>query len=56
MNRDDAWRLLNEYTKSDSLLKHAMGVEAAVRGYARTFGENEDDWGVVGLLHEMCEL
>ena len=52
MNRDDAWRLLNEYTKSDSLLKHAMGVEAAVRGYARTFGENEDDWGVVGLLHD----
>jgi len=52
MNRDDAWRLLNEYTKSDSLLKHAMGVEAAVRGYARTFGENEDEWGIVGLLHD----
>ena len=52
MNRDDAWRLLNEFTRSDSLLKHAMGVEAAVRGYARTFGENEDEWGVVGLLHD----
>jgi len=52
MNRDDAWRLLNEYTKSDSLLKHAMGVEAALRGYARTFGENEDEWGIVGLLHD----
>src|SRR5262252_4140556 len=52
MNRDDAWRLLNEYTKSDSLLKHAMAVEAAVRGYARTFGENEDEWGIVGLLHD----
>jgi len=52
MNRDDAWRLLNEYTKGDSLLKHAMGVEAAVRGYARTFGENEDEWGIVGLLHD----
>jgi predicted hydrolase (HD superfamily) len=52
MNRDDAWRLLNEYTKSDSLLKHAMGVEAAVVGYARTFGEDENAWGIVGLLHD----
>jgi predicted hydrolase (HD superfamily) len=52
MDRDAAWELLREYTKSDSLLKHAMGVEAAVRGYARTFGENEDEWGIVGLLHD----
>ena len=52
MNRDDAWRLLNEYTKSDSLLKHAMGVEAAVRGYARKFGGSEEDWGIVALLHD----
>ena len=52
MNRDDAWALLTEYTKSDSLLKHAMAVEAALRGYARKFGENEDDWGIVGLLHD----
>ena len=52
MNRDAAWALLTEYTKSDSLLKHAMGVEAAVRGYARKFGENEDDWGIVALLHD----
>jgi predicted hydrolase (HD superfamily) len=52
MNRDDAWRLLNEYTASESLLKHAMGVEAAVRGYAKIFGENEDEWGIVGLLHD----
>ena len=52
MNRDAAWALLTEYTKSDSLLKHAMGVEAAVRGYARTFGEDEEAWGVVGLLHD----
>ena len=37
MNRDAAWQLLTEYTKSDSLLKHAMAVEAAVRGYARRF-------------------
>src|SRR5882672_14976 len=52
MNRADAWRLLNEYTKSDSLLKHAMGVEAAVVGYARTFGEDENAWGMVALLHD----
>lgn len=52
MNRDAAWALLTEYTKSESLLKHAMAVEAAVRGYARKFGENEDDWGVVALLHD----
>ena len=52
MNRDDAWALLNEYTKSESLLKHALAVEAGVRGYARLFVENEDDWGITALLHD----
>jgi putative nucleotidyltransferase with HDIG domain len=52
INRDSAWALLTEYTKSDSLLKHAMAVEAAVRGYARTFGEDEEAWGVTALLHD----
>ena len=52
MNRDDAWALLTEYTKNESLLKHALAVEAAVRGYARKFGENEDDWGITALLHD----
>jgi len=52
LNRDDAWQLLTEYTKSESLLKHAMAVEAAVRGYARKFGEDEEAWGVVALLHD----
>ena len=52
MNRDEAWRLLTEYTKSDSLLKLAMAVEAAVRGYARTFGEDEEGWGITALLHD----
>jgi putative nucleotidyltransferase with HDIG domain len=51
-NRDDAWRLLTEYTKSESLLKHALAVEAAVRGYARKFGEDEESWGLVALLHD----
>lgn len=52
LTREQAWTLLNEYTKGDSLLKHALAVEAAVRGYARTFGENEHDWGIVALLHD----
>ena len=52
MNRDEAWTLLTEYTKSDSLLKHAIAVEAAVRGYARKFGENEEEWGITALLHD----
>ena len=52
LNRDAAWELLTEYTKSESLLKHAMAVEAAVRGYARKFGEDEDDWGVTALLYD----
>ena len=50
--RDRAWALLTEYTKSESLIKHALAVEAAVRGYARHFGEDETGWGVVALLHD----
>ena len=52
LSRDAAWRLLTEYTKSESLLKHALAVEAAVRGYARKFGEPDVDWGIVALLHD----
>src|ERR1700722_7971867 len=52
LSRDDAWQLLNEYTKTESLLKHAVAVEVAGRGYARKFGENEEEWGVVALLHD----
>ena len=52
MNRDEAWQLLTEYTKNESLLKHAMAVEAAVRGYARKFGEDEEGWGTTALLHD----
>ena len=50
--RDDAWRLLTEWTASESLRKHALAVEAAVRGYARRAGANEDEWGIVALLHD----
>ena len=52
LTRPTAWALLTEYTKSDSLLKHALAVEAAVRGYARRFGEDEETWGFVGLIHD----
>ena len=50
--RSDAWNLLTEYTDNPSLLKHAMAVEAAMRAYARHFGEDEDAWGAVGLVHD----
>jgi putative nucleotidyltransferase with HDIG domain len=52
MTRDDALALLREYTSGDSLLKHAYAVEAAMRSYARRFGEDEGYWGNVGLLHD----
>jgi putative nucleotidyltransferase with HDIG domain len=51
--RDSAWQLLTEWTLSDSLRKHALAVEAAVRGYARKFGEDEEAWGSVALLHDL---
>jgi putative nucleotidyltransferase with HDIG domain len=52
LSRADAWALMTEYTQGESLRKHMMAVEAAVRGYARQFGEDEDDWGAVALLHD----
>jgi len=52
MNREQAWELLNEYTQKDSLIKHALAVEAAMRSYAKKFNEDEDAWGIVGLLHD----
>ena len=52
LSREAAWALVTEYTQGESLRKHMMAVEAAVRGYARQFGEDEDDWGVVALLHD----
>jgi putative nucleotidyltransferase with HDIG domain len=50
--RDDAWNLVTEWTESDSLRKHMLAVEAAMRGAARRLGENEEVWGVTGLLHD----
>jgi predicted hydrolase (HD superfamily) len=52
LDRRAAWSLLTEWTTGESLRKHALAVEAAVRGYAPRYGADEDDWGVVGLLHD----
>ncbi|MGB6838352.1 MAG: HDIG domain-containing metalloprotein [Dehalococcoidia bacterium] len=52
MDRQAAWELLCEYTKSEGLRKHALAVEAAMRHFARKHGEDEEKWGVVGLLHD----
>jgi putative nucleotidyltransferase with HDIG domain len=52
MNRDEALSLMHEYTQSDALRKHMYAVEAAMRAYAGKLGEDEDAWGVVGLLHD----
>jgi putative nucleotidyltransferase with HDIG domain len=52
MTRDEAWCLLTEFTLSESLRKHALAVEACVRAYARKFGEDEEVWGLVGLIHD----
>ena len=50
--REDAWTLLNEFTDSPSLIKHALAVEAAMRAYAHQFGEDEENWGIIGLIHD----
>ena len=50
--RNDAWELLTEYTSGQSLLTHGRAVEVALRGYARRFGEDEESWGIVGLIHD----
>jgi len=50
--RQDTWELLTEYTDSPNLLKHGLAVEASMRAYARRFQEDEDRWGIVGLIHD----
>ena len=50
--RKDAWELLCKFTKSDSLRRHALGVEQVMRSFARKYNENEELWGMTGLLHD----
>ena len=52
LSRDRAWALVTEHIQSESLRKHLLAVEAAVRGYARMWGEDEDAWGFVALIHD----
>jgi putative nucleotidyltransferase with HDIG domain len=51
--REDAWNLVCEWIASDSLRKHVLGVEAAMRAYARHSGEDEERWGITGLVHDL---
>ena len=53
VTRDEAWRLFCEWTESDSLRKHVLGVEAAMVGYAREYGEDEELWAATGILHDL---
>jgi putative nucleotidyltransferase with HDIG domain len=52
MKREEAWSILTEFTKNESLIKHALAVEAAMRHYAAHFGADPELWGVVGLIHD----
>lgn len=52
MNRDEAFAIVNEYVKNPNLVKHMLAVEAAMRFYARKFGEDEEKWAITGLLHD----
>jgi putative nucleotidyltransferase with HDIG domain len=52
LHRDRAWALVTEHVQSESLRKHLLAVEAAVRGYARTWGEDDEAWGFVALVHD----
>jgi putative nucleotidyltransferase with HDIG domain len=53
MTREEAWQLVCEWIQNENMRKHLLAVEAAMRFYARKFGEDEEKWGLVGLLHDL---
>ena len=53
LSREQAWNLFCSWTESESLRRHVLAVEAAMRAYARRFGEDEETWGLVGMLHDL---
>ena len=53
LSRDEAWELFCEWTESPSLRRHVLAVEAAMRAYAERFGEDPEEWGTVGILHDL---
>ncbi len=53
LSRDQAWDLFRSWTESESLRRHVLAVEAAMRAYAQRFGEDEEQWGLVGMLHDL---
>jgi putative nucleotidyltransferase with HDIG domain len=53
LSREQAWDLFCSWTESESLRRHVLAVEAAMRAYARKFGEDEEQWGLVGMLHDL---
>ena len=52
-NREDAYKLLTKYTETDSLIKHALSVEAVMAHFAEIYGEDVEKWRVVGLIHDV---
>lgn len=52
MNREEAWRIVQEFTVNPALQRHMLAVEGAMRAYAKKLGEDEETWGIVGLLHD----
>ncbi len=53
ITRQDAWDLLNRYNSNDGLIRHALAVEAVMRTFAGRFGGNPDEWGIIGLIHDL---
>ena len=52
MDRNDALNIVHQYVENENLVRHMLAVEAAMRFYARSYGEDEDLWGITGLLHD----